>query len=405
MITGCLQQKNGFYYAVLYLKIDGRRRCKWIPMKLSVQDTSQRKAQKAFDEIRLQYEREEEDRLEREAKAKELAKNTHPDALLPFTEYMEKWLQSTRTSLATATYQSYSNMIRARILPYFTPLELQLREVTPQHIEDFYQSILADGCTTNTVIHYHAIIRKALQTAVKKDILLKNPADKVDRPKKNVFHGSFYSEEEMLTLFDAVSGDPLELCVKIAAYPDTMTKEQFYKAAHISKATALFLLQSGLVACKASGKQTRRYTIKTNDVIAYLQDRILYPRKYAAPDGWYVGRSGHGKRKSPGEFSMLTTLTEAQCEKLKAYFMSEMSDLDDVLSVAQLADFLGYAPATVVYWCNHNQVKHFDISGKYMIPKICIVEFLASQKSRSIRRKSYRHRLFLADFQNKYITA
>ena len=188
-------------------------------------------------------------------------------------------------------------------------------------------------------------------------------------------------------------------------YPDTMTKEQFYKAAHISKATALFLLQSGLVACKDSGKQTRRYTIKTNDVIAYLQDRILYPQKYAAPDGWYVGRSGHGKRKSPGEFPMLTTLTEAQCEKLKAYFMSEMSDLDDVLSVAQLADFLGYAPTTVVYWCNHNQVKHFDISGKYMIPKICIVEFLASQKSRSIRRKSYRHRLFLADFQNKYITA
>jgi len=110
------------------------------------------------------------------------------------------------------------NMIKARIRPYFAPLGLQLREVTPQHIEDFYQSILADGCTTNTVIHYHAIIRKALQTAVKKDILLKNPADKVDRPKKNVFHGSFYSEEEMLTLFDAVSGDPLELCVKIAAY-------------------------------------------------------------------------------------------------------------------------------------------------------------------------------------------
>ena len=218
MITGCLQQKNGFYYAVLYLKVNGRRRCKWVPMQLPVEGTSARKAQKAFDEIRLQYEREEEERLDREAKAKELAENTHPDALLPFIEYMEKWLQSTRSSLATATYQSYSNMIKARIRPYFAPLGLQLREVTPQHIEDFYQSILADGCTTNTVIHYHAIIRKALQTAVKKDILLKNPADKVDRPKKNVFHGSFYSEEEMLTLFDAVSGDPLELCVKIAAY-------------------------------------------------------------------------------------------------------------------------------------------------------------------------------------------
>ena len=112
MITGCLQQKNGFYYAVLYLKVNGRRRCKWVPMRLPVEGTSARKAQKAFDEIRLQYEREEEERLDREAKAKELAENTHPDALLPFTEYMEKWLQSTRSSLATATYQSYSNMYR-----------------------------------------------------------------------------------------------------------------------------------------------------------------------------------------------------------------------------------------------------------------------------------------------------
>lgn len=86
--------------------VNGRRRCKWVPMRLPVEGTSARKAQKAFDEIRLRYEREEEERLEREAKAKEIAENTHPDALLPFTEYMEKWLQSTRSSLATATYQS-----------------------------------------------------------------------------------------------------------------------------------------------------------------------------------------------------------------------------------------------------------------------------------------------------------
>lgn len=98
----------------------------------------------------------------------ELTKNTHPDALLPFTDYIEKWLNSTRPSLATTTYQSYSSMIKARILPYFKPMELQLMEVTPQHIEDFYQTILNDDCTTNTVIHYHAILRKAMQVAVKK---------------------------------------------------------------------------------------------------------------------------------------------------------------------------------------------------------------------------------------------
>ena len=72
--------------------------------------------------------------------------------------------------------------------------------------------------TTNTVIHYHAILRKAMQVAVKKDIIKKNPVDKVQRPKKNTFHGNFYNENEMMVLFDAISGDPLELCVKIAAY-------------------------------------------------------------------------------------------------------------------------------------------------------------------------------------------
>ena len=102
-------------------------------------------------------------------------------------------------------------MIKARIIPHFKPLDLQLLEVTPQHIEDFYQTILDDDCTTNTVIHYHAILRKAMQVAVKKDIIKKNPVDKVQRPKKNTFHGNFYNENEMMVLFDAISGDPLEL--------------------------------------------------------------------------------------------------------------------------------------------------------------------------------------------------
>ena len=59
------------------------------------------------------------------------------------------------------------------------------------------------------------------------------------------------------------------------AYPKTMSKDQFYKVAHISKATALFLLQTGLVPCKDSKKKTRRYTIKTKDVISYMQERIV----------------------------------------------------------------------------------------------------------------------------------
>lgn len=45
-------------------------------------------------------------------------------------------------------------------------------------------------------------------------------------------------------------------CYKILEqYPDSMTKDQFYRIAHISKRHAKYLLDSGLVPCHDSGKR------------------------------------------------------------------------------------------------------------------------------------------------------
>ncbi|WP_195200855.1 tyrosine-type recombinase/integrase [Faecalispora jeddahensis] len=221
MITGCLQQKNNTYYAVLYVKVDGKRKTKWIPTGLPVAGTSQRKAQKAFDQIRLEYEQaqEEKERQEAEEKARELIEGKrNPQADVPFMDYLQKWLLQAKPTISKTTFKGYRTMLDGRVNRYFTKLDVTVGEVTPQHLQDFYQTIFDEGNTPNTVIHYHAVLRKALQNAVKKDILDSNPADKVDRPKKNVYQAQFYSAEEIMTLFDAVSDDSLEICVKLAAY-------------------------------------------------------------------------------------------------------------------------------------------------------------------------------------------
>lgn len=184
-------------------------------------------------------------------------------------------------------------------------------------------------------------------------------------------------------------------------FPKTMSKDQFYQVAHISKATALYLLQSGLVPCKDSGKKTRRYTIKTTDVIAYLQDRIIYPSKYAAPDGWYIGRSSKKPRRQEAGMNNVIFLTKDQKELLFAYFNDEMSEMDDLLTAHDVADFLGYHHNSVVNWCNKMKLKCFNVSGKYLIPKVSAVEFLASDYSLSVRRKSHKHQLFISDFMNR----
>lgn len=61
-----------------------------------------------------------------------------------------------------------------------------------------------------------------------------------------------------------------------------------YRICHISKKTCSFLLESGLIPNINSGKKTRKYQIKTTDVIKYLKSRDDYPELYKAPEGYYT---------------------------------------------------------------------------------------------------------------------
>ena len=69
---------------------------------------------------------------------------------------------------------------------------------------------LMNAMSANTVIHRHANIRKALQYAYKTGLINNNPADCVQRPRKEKFQASFYNEKELEQLFKVVKGDPVE---------------------------------------------------------------------------------------------------------------------------------------------------------------------------------------------------
>ncbi|MDY4158365.1 MAG: CD0415/CD1112 family protein, partial [Faecalibacterium sp.] len=68
------------------------------------------------------------------------------------------------------------------------------------------------------VIVYHANIHKALKYAVKIDLIPTNPADKVERPKKNEFKGSYYSADEIHALTEIAEGTKLEIPVLLASF-------------------------------------------------------------------------------------------------------------------------------------------------------------------------------------------
>lgn len=103
-------------------------------------------------------------------------------------------------------------------------------------------------------------------------------------------------------------------------YPETVQKEQFRIICHISKRTARYLLQSGLVPCVQSGKKTRNYTIKMKDIVRYLERREIHPEKYKLPPGSYSGTYA----PKPLLPESVTT------EELRKYYIESFRDIPDI---------------------------------------------------------------------------
>ena len=139
---------------------------------------------------------------------------------LLFTDFITDWLKMMKSRVEITTYTSYERAIIHKIVPYFEPLHYTLQDMEqhPKYIQDFYQHELDRGLTANTVIHYHANIRKCLQYAFQIGMIRSNPADRVERPRKEKFKSEIYSGEELEQLFKVIQGDPSEFGVIMAAF-------------------------------------------------------------------------------------------------------------------------------------------------------------------------------------------
>lgn len=204
MVTGSIYERRGIYYAIVSYYVDGRRKQKSVSTGLPVKG-NKRRALEFLENLKRTYE------------TKESMENMDGSRLL-MTDYMDEWLKIVRPLVERATYKSYDNMVSARIRPHFEKLNLLLTEVEPKHIKMLYDEILEQGYTTNTVIHYHAVLHQALAYAVKNDYILSNPADRVKRPKKNKHISSFYTKEEILTLLDIAKDDPIYIPIVLSTY-------------------------------------------------------------------------------------------------------------------------------------------------------------------------------------------
>lgn len=204
-VTGSLQIRNKIYQAVLSFKQNNKWKTKWVSTKIPAVKGNKKLANTKLEEIRLKFQ-------------EEINSENIDDEKLQFIDYMKKWLKMIKSSVEETTYIGYEGVINGRMTDYFGNRDITLQDIKPKHIQDFYQYLLEEGLSGNTVKHYHANIRKALQYAMRTDIIPSNPADKVELPKIQKYNPSFYTSDEVKGLLSEVVGTKLEIPVMIDCF-------------------------------------------------------------------------------------------------------------------------------------------------------------------------------------------
>ena len=242
-----VQSKKGRLYAVMQVKKDGTTKPVWRALGLS-EGANKTKVNKAFREVVAQYEQEFWEEQERGGR---------PPADIPVYDYLVSYLKRVEPELQKNTIVSYRSMTNGKLRRDCQRRpQLTVGNLTPQAIQDFAQRLFADGVVANTVIHYHALLRRAFQQAFKEERIDANPFDRVGRPKKNKFHGENYTQEELLTLLHLARGDVIYPAILLAGAMGLRRSEALgVRWSRIDWEKRTVLLDTKIVEYRENGKK------------------------------------------------------------------------------------------------------------------------------------------------------
>lgn len=161
---------------------------------------------------------------------------------------------------------------------------------------------------------------------------------------------------------------------------DYLSKEDFYKIAHISKRTALWLIETELVLAEWPEKQGLGYRIPKAEVERYLADRSINPTKYRRSD-----------RCNRYPYCPVQRYTKRLGEEIRTVVEQDIAHLPDVLAPKQVSVILGYNLREIYDWGQTRGLKALRLSGKLYYPKPFLLDFVASKAYHNIREKSKEH--------------
>ena len=184
--------------------------------------------------------------------------------------------------------------------------------------------------------------------------------------------------------------------------------EQLYKMLHISKRKAAWMLNNGIIPCRIRPTKTHRYIILREDVEVYLQKKRAERRK-EIPVGIFNAKPTKQKVMINNNRPM-DTVDLAECfitiadeckDDFRTHVEKRLQYFPDAITADKAADIMGYAKNTVHSYIQQKRIFAVQISGKYIVPKSALVEFLVDDFAFEIIHKSTWHMNTILAFTKK----
>ncbi len=117
-------------------------------------------------------------------------------------DYVDRWLKDyAEVNVARNVFEKYQNILKDYVQP--TIGNLLLTQVKPEHLQKLYSDWQTRGLSAGTIRYRHAVIHKALATALKWGLVARNVADAVDIPRLRRGEMVVWDEHELATFLEA----------------------------------------------------------------------------------------------------------------------------------------------------------------------------------------------------------
>ena len=204
-------QKNDRWYAIINVHDEhGKRKQKWICTDLPSKKgkANKKQAQKIADQLQEEYD-----------------KKKTPYTNITVAAYFTEWLKQAATEVRPKTFSTYRGDMVNHIIPYFEEKKILLQDLKTVDLEDYYRSKLQpdsrlDGSgalSAQTIKHHHQHISKALNDAVRRGLILANPATVARTPKVTRFKSEYLNPEQVGEVLRLFAGNTAELPITLCA--------------------------------------------------------------------------------------------------------------------------------------------------------------------------------------------